>query len=154
MIKSTFDIDAVAQAVGMWILGFWTDGTHPVSVGDGAEYRLRCTRNEMIEDFAVKVTAVSSEEAEVLIEDVSGRSVTMRMPVGDDGVLGSLGGTMVPVAVEGLPVDGGVHEYTVYMFRGRRSGMAWVREGIAYRTIHDAGGFRLCFDLAGSSIRG
>ena len=114
-------------------------------------YRLRCTRNELIEDFDVDVTVVSGGEAEVTIRSEDGESVTVRMPVGPDGVLGPIEGTKVPVAVEGLPTDGGVREYTVHLFRGSRSGMAWVYDGIAYRTIHDAGGFRLCFDLVSFS---
>ena len=97
------------------------------------------------------VTVLSGGEAEVKIRSEDGESVTVRMPVGSDGVLGPIEGTKVPVAVEGLPTDGGVREYTVHLFTGRRSGMAWVYDGIAYRTIHDAGGFRLCFDLVSFS---
>ncbi len=155
MIKSTFDIDAVAEAVGMWIPGFWIDGAkHAVSPGDYVTYRLRCTRNELIEDFDIKVSVVSESEAAVTLNATDGRLAEMKMPIGDEGVLGTIGGTLVPVAVEGLPSDSGVLEYTVYIFKGRRSGMAWVRDGIAYRTIHDAGGFRLCFDLTGTSLQG
>ena len=148
MIRSTFDINAVAGAVGEWIPGPWTDGSeHSVSPGGKASYRLRCTRNELIEDFDVDVSVVSKEEAEVSIVSDDGRSASIRMVVGDDGVLGGFSGPMVPMAVEGLPTSAGVREYIVCMFRGRRSGMAWVYDGIVYRTIHDAGGFRLCFDL-------
>ena len=127
MIKSRFDIGEVAKAVGMWIPGFRFDGGDAsVPEGEKVSYRLRCTRNELIEDFDVDVTVLSGGEADVKIRSEDGGSVTVRMPVGSDGVLGPIEGTKVPVAVEGLPTDGGVREYTVHLFRGRRSGMAWV----------------------------
>ena len=67
MIRSTFDINAVAGAVGEWIPGPWTDGSeHSVSPGGKASYRLRCTRNELIDDFEVAVEAVSDTEARVM----------------------------------------------------------------------------------------
>ena len=148
MIRSKFDIGAVAEAVGMWIPGYRFEGGAPeVPEGETVTYRLRCTRNELIEDFDVEVSVLPGGEADVTVSSADGESATVRMPVGSDGVLGAIEGTKVPVAVEGLPADGGLREYTVYMFRGGRSGMAWVSEGIAYRTIHDAGGFRLCFDI-------
>ena len=71
---------------------------------------------------------------------------------GADGALGPITGPMVPMALEGIPSGDGTLECTVCMFSGRRSGMAWMHDGIARRTIHDAGGYRLCFDLVGSSL--
>lgn len=148
MIKTRFDIGAVTEAVGIWIPGYMFDGGEIlISEGESVSYRLRCTRNELIEDFDVVVTVVSEDEADVEVVPECGASVTLRMPVGTGGVLGPIEGERVPVAIEGLPTDDGVREHTVYIFKGERSGMAWVREGIVYRTIHDAGGFRLCFDL-------
>lgn len=148
MIKTTFDIDEVADAVSFWIPGpVCGDSPRQVSPGDVATYRLRCTRNEYIDDFDVSVTVVSAEEARVTVTGLDGRRTERTMPVGDDRVLGPIRGTLVPMAVETLPGrDGGI-ECTVCMFGGRRAGMAWVRDGVVYRTIHDHGGFRLCFDL-------
>ena len=102
-------------------------------------------RNELIDDFDVVVEAVSDSEARVTVTGMDGRSAERMMPLGDEGA-------MVPMAVEELPTRDGGMEYTVSLFTGKRSGMAWVRDGMAYRTIHDHGGFRLCFDLRGSSI--
>ena len=52
MIKTTFDIGEVADAVSFWIPGFRCgDSQHGVTTGERADYRLRCTRNELIEDF-------------------------------------------------------------------------------------------------------
>lgn len=149
MIKSTFDIDTVAEAVGFWIPGFRVDLA--AGLGDTADYRLRCTRNELIEDFDVHV-AVLDGAAEVTVAGADGRVSAVRMPVGVDGALGPITGPMVPMALEGIPSGDGTLECTVCMFSGRRSGMAWMHDGIARRTIHDAGGYRLCFDLVGSSL--
>ena len=149
MIKSTFDIDTVAEAVGFWIPGFRADLV--AGPGDTADYRLRCTRNELIEDFDVHV-AVQEGAAEVTVAGADGRVSAVRMPVGADGALGPIIGPMVPMALEGIPSGDRTLECTVCMFSGRRSGMAWMHEGIAHRTIHDAGGYRLCFDLVGSSL--
>lgn len=141
MIKTTFDIGEVADAVSFWIPGFRCgDATQNVSAGDHAEYRLRCTRNELIDDFDVVVEAVSDSEARVTVTGMDGRSAERMMPLGDDGALGSIHGPMVPMAVEELPTRDGGMEYTVSLFTGKRSGMAWVRDGMAYRTIHDHGG--------------
>ena len=74
------------------------------------------------------------------------------LTVGADGALGPITGPMVPMALEGIPSGDGTLECTVCMFSGRRSGMAGIHDGIARRTIHDAGGYRLCFDLVGSSL--
>ena len=153
MIKTTFDIGEVADAVSFWIPGFCCgDSQHGVTAGERADYRLRCTRNELIDDFDVDVEAVSDSEARVTVTGMDGRSAERMMPLSNDGALGSIHGPMVPMAVEELPTRDGGMEYTVSLFTGKRSGMAWVRDGMAYRTIHDHGGFRLCFDLRGSSI--
>lgn len=153
MIKTTFDIGEVADAVSFWIPGFRCgDSQHGVTAGERADYRLRCTRNELIDDFEVAVEAVSDTEARVTVTGMDGRSAERTMPLGDDGALGSIHGPMLPIAVEELPTRDGGSEYTVSMFSGKRSGMAWVRDGVAYRTIHDHGGFRLCFDLEESSL--
>ena len=75
MIKTTFDIGEVADAVSFWIPGFRCgDATQNVSAGDHAEYRLRCTRNELIDDFEVAVEAVSDTEARVTVTGMDGRS--------------------------------------------------------------------------------
>ena len=71
MIKSTFDIDTVAEAVGFWIPGFRADLA--AGPGDTADYRLRCTRNELIEDFDVHV-AVQEGAAEVTVTGADGGS--------------------------------------------------------------------------------
>ena len=153
MIKTTFDIGEVADAVSYWIPSFRCgDATQNVSAGDHAEYRLRCTRNELIDDFDVVVEAVSGSEARVIVTGMDWRSAERMMPLGDEGTLGSIHGPMVPMAVEELPTRDGGMEYTVSLFTGKRSSMAWMRDGVAYRTIHDHGGFRLCFDLRGNSI--
>lgn len=152
MIKTTFDVGDVADAVSFWIPGFRCGGSpHQVSAGEKAMYRLRCTRNELIDDFDVSVEAVSGTEAKVTVTGMDGRSAERTMPAGDDGALGAIRGTMVPMGTEELPTGNGGEEYTVNLFSGKRSGMAWVRDGVAYRTIHDHGGFRLCFDLTGSN---
>ena len=104
---------------------------------------------KMIEDGRYEV---SDTEARVTVTGMDGRSAERTMPLGDDGALGSIHGPMLPMAVEELPTRDGGREYTVSMFSRKRSGMAWVRDGVAYRTIHDHGGFRLCFDLEGSSL--
>ena len=115
MIKSTFDIDTVAEAVGFWIPGFRADLA--AGPGDTADYRLRCTRNELIEDFDVHV-AVQDGAAEVTVAGADGRTYAVRMPVGADGALGPITGPMVPMALEGIPSGDGTLECTVCMFSG------------------------------------
>ena len=80
MIKSTFDIDTVAEAVGFWIPGFRADLV--AGPGDTADYRLRCTRNELIEDFDVHV-AVQEGAAEVTVTGADGESRTIRWDSGN-----------------------------------------------------------------------
>ncbi len=153
MIKSTFDIGAVSQAVSFWIPGFrcGSGGRQP-EAGDTVSYGLRVTRNELIEDFAVEVEVLDGGSARVTVTGQDGRSFEVGMSVSDGSVLAPITGQMVPLAIEGLPTGSGTTEYTVCMFSGKRSAMAWVHDGIAYRTIHDHEGFRLCFDLSGSSL--
>lgn len=154
MIHTTFPIDDVLKAVANGIPGFRLEGSPamPASTGDVAEYGLRCTRNEMIDDFSVRVETVSPDEAQVTVTGTDGRTASQRMPMGPDGLAGDLPAGGAVMAVELLPTAFGDRSCEVRIVSGRWTGMMWVSGGIAYRTIHDAGGYRLSLDIRSSTL--
>lgn len=154
MIHTTFPIGDVLRAVATGIPGFRLEGSPamPASSGDTAEYGLRCTRNEMIDDFAVKVEMVSPDKAQVTVTGTDGRSASETVPMTSDGLAGNLPSGGAVMAVELLPTSFGDRSCEVRIVSGRWTGMMWVCGGIAYRTIHDAGGYRLSLDIRSSSL--
>lgn len=156
MIRSQFDTEAVADAVAVWMPGYHVSGgpePKPAVRGDRVSYRLRCTRNELIDDFDVRVAVVTSDEGEVAVSDSRGNTVKRPIAFGGTGPAGLIDGSgLVPMAVEEIPTSAGPRQCTVSVHRGRIPCLVWVSDGVAYRTIHDAGGFRMCLDLVGTTL--
>lgn len=156
MIHTEMQIESIADAVRLWIPGFRVRGTvlpkTVLEAGDECVYSLRCTRNEMIDDFKVTVKAASPTEAEVTIMGVDGRRASFTMPTDYDGFVGSIRDDAPPVAMEMVHSDFGDRSCWVHLITGEHACMAWICDGIAYRTIHDAGGYRLAFDIDSSTL--
>lgn len=154
MIHTVFPVDGVLNAVVRGIPGFRLEDAPamPAGPGDYAEYGLRCTRNEMIDDFTVKVEMSSADEASVTVTGTDGRSASGRILMSTEGLAGNLPSSGVVMAVELLPTAFGDRSCEVRIVSGKWVGIMWVCDGIAYRTIHDAGGYRLSLDIRSSSL--
>lgn len=156
MIHTEMPIEDVAEAVRIWIPGFRVQGKQlsktKLEEGDECVYSLRCTRNEMIDDFKVTVRAVSPSEEEVTVMGVDGRTTAFRRPTDYDDFVGSIRNDAPSVAMETVHSDFGDRSCWVHLITGDHACMAWICDGIAFRTIHDAGGYRLAFDIDSSTM--
>lgn len=152
MFHDTFPIEAVADAVAAWLPGFRVDGNdlREVVEGDVVRYSLRCTRNEAIDDFEVVLTF--GEKTSVVELKAEGRTAVRNVHMSPGEFLGTIPSEGIPMAVEELPTSFGEKPCQVLMVRSKVTLIVWECDGIAYRTIHDSGGYRLCFDLKGCSV--
>ncbi len=141
----------MVETVAIWIPGFYVEGTRlsrtSLETSDTNVYSLRCICNEMIDNFKVIVRAISPTEAEVTVMGVDGRTAAFCMSTDYDGLVDCIRSDSPPVAMEMVYFNFGDRSCWVHFITGDRACIAWICNGIVYRTIHDAGEYRLVFDI-------
>lgn len=140
--------DALASIVKRGFPGVVAQGADQSRFA-GGRYRFKLALSSGEEqDFFEVAVVVEGEVARITVwkdgDSASGEMPAERLGLPGDVTVG------ITMAYETIPTMDGRRECQLCTASGNGiSFMAWVDSGIAYRTIHESAGYRLCLDLSG-----